>query len=163
MCPQQPQANTIFSIVCWTDRVDEWIHCILWGTTTISVCPKLLPSNCRGCCRLPCSVHLDIRSWYISPLKGDRVFRYTSPRVFEQGLGEEVALLEVFRFTPSVLLLLTNNSRHCFWLSLMLKRPTAASGEQLWTMARRMYQWKDLELQLGKCQQDPDTYWILAQ
>lgn len=36
-------ANTIFTILVWMN----WIHCILWRTTSISVCPKPLPS-CYG-------------------------------------------------------------------------------------------------------------------
>lgn len=47
-------------------------------------------------------------------MKGDSVFRFTFPRVFEQGLGEEGALLEMFRFATSVLLMVTDHSRRFF-------------------------------------------------
>lgn len=85
MCPQQQQANSIFTTVGSTDWMDEWIHCILWGTTAISVCPKPLPPNHGWCCRLPCSIYLDVCDTF--PFWKGTVF--TFPRVLSKAQGKK--------------------------------------------------------------------------
>lgn len=87
--------------------------------------------------------------------RGQSVFGFTFPR----------ALLEVFRFATSVLVMVAGHSR-CFLLPyLMLKCPTAASGKQAWPsrVGRHQgnYQAPESPNWGSCCKQDGETCWIL--
>lgn len=99
-------ANTIFILV-WMNG-----YSVYFGGPPQLVCPKPLPSGYGWYCRQPWSSYLGIHDMF-SPLKGDIVsLGSLFQGLFEQGLGEKVALLEGFRFATSVLLMVTGHSRH---------------------------------------------------
>lgn len=146
--------------------MDEWIHCILWGATSISVCPKPLPSDYGWYCGQPWSSYLGICDNVFTSKRGHSVFGFTFPRVVWTRLRGERALLEGFIFATSVLLMVTGHSRHSSQPYLMLKCPMVASGKQ--SVGHHI---EEVSVQIagtwssnwgGTCKQDGEICWILV-